>query len=64
MATERITVYVQMSSVSGSTQELVLEGDDIPAGWDQMTDQQKSDAMQDTVQAHMENEVQAGWYED
>lgn len=62
MAT-RITVYVQMGAISDSTQELVLEGDDIPEGWDDMTDDQKDAAMESHVQGAIDNEITAGWYE-
>lgn len=62
MAT-RITVYVQMSAIDNSTQELVLEGDDIPQGWDDMAEDQKSAAMESHVQGAIDNEITAGWYE-
>ncbi|MFC8704100.1 hypothetical protein ACFUIV_18190 [Streptomyces anulatus] len=52
-----------MTAISSSTQELVLTGDDIPEGWDQMTDDQKSAAMQPIVRAHIDNEIDAGWGE-
>jgi hypothetical protein len=61
--TKRITVYVSMSAISNSSQELVLEGDDIPEGWDGMTDDQKDSAMGPRVQAAIDNEITAGWYE-
>ncbi|MFH9765163.1 hypothetical protein ACH4N4_30480 [Streptomyces microflavus] len=60
---KRIVVHVAMTAISSSTQELVLTGDDIPEGWDQMTDDQKSAAMQPIVQAHIDNEIDAGWGE-
>ena len=63
MAT-RITVHVGMHSVAGSTQELVLEGDEIPEGWDQMTDDEKQEVMDPIVQDFLANEVDAGWGEE
>ncbi|MGW6605866.1 hypothetical protein [Streptomyces sp. NPDC055036] len=60
---KRIVVNVAMSAVAGSNQELVLTGADTPEGWDQMTDDQKSDVMQPIVQAHIDSEIAAGWGE-
>lgn len=64
MTTKRITVYCGMGAIAGSTQELVLEGDDVPAGWDQMTDDEKQAAMEPIVQGFIDNEITAGWGED
>jgi hypothetical protein len=58
--TKRITVYVGMNSIAGSTEEYVLDENEIPAGWDEMTDDQKS---QPIVQAYMDNVIEAGWGE-
>ena len=60
---KRIVVHVAMSAIAGSTQELVLTGDEIPEGWDQMTDDEKSAAMEPIVQVCIENEIDAGWGE-
>lgn len=60
---KRIVVHVAMNVISGSTQELVLTGDEIPKGWDQMTDDEKEAAMEPIVQAAIANEIDAGWGE-
>jgi len=56
----RITIYVGMSSSSGSTQSYEI---DAPDGWDQMTDREQDDAMAEEVQGAIDNYVQAGWHE-
>lgn len=62
--TKRIVVHVGMHSIAGSSQDLVLEGAEIPAGWDQMTDDEKQATMDPIVQDHIANEVDAGWGEE
>lgn len=62
--TKRIVIHVGMHSSAGSSQELVLEGDDIPHGWDKMTDDEKQAAMEPIVQDCIANEVEAGWGEE
>ena len=60
---KRIVVHVAMNAIAGSTQELVLTGDEIPKGWDQMSEDEKEAAMEPIVQAAIANEVDAGWGE-
>lgn len=60
---KRIVVHVAMNSAGGSTQELVLTGEDIPQGWDLMSEDEKEAAMQPIVEAHIANEIDAGWGE-
>lgn len=60
---KRIVVHVAMGVIPNSTQELVLTGDEIPEGWDQMTDTEKQEAMNPIVQDAIANEVDAGWGE-
>lgn len=60
MAT-RIVMYVGMNAIAGSMQELVIEGDDIPEGWNSMTDEEKEAAMAPTMDAFLANELDYGW---
>ncbi|MEU9323168.1 hypothetical protein AB0D91_05050 [Streptomyces canus] len=62
--TNRIVVHVGMHSIAGSTQEIILEGNEIPVGWDQMTDDEKQEIMDPIVQDCIANEVDAGWGEE
>lgn len=59
--TTRITLYVGMNAIAGSMQELVIEGDDIPDGWDTMTDEEKEEALAPTMDAFLANELDYGW---
>ena len=59
--TTRITLYVAMTSIANSGQELVIEGDDIPDGWDTMTDEEKEEALAPTMDAFLANELDYGW---
>jgi hypothetical protein len=61
--TTRITLYVAMNSIAGSMQELVIEGDDIPDGWDSMTDEEKETAIEPAMEAFLANELDYGWTE-
>lgn len=59
----RITLYVAMTAIAGSTQELVIEGDDVPDGWDSMTDDEKEAALASEMDAFLANELDYGWTE-
>ncbi|MFF7949126.1 DUF7167 family protein [Streptomyces griseorubiginosus] len=59
--TTRITLYVGMNAIAGSMQELVIEGDDIPDGWDDMTDAEKEAAIAPTLDVFLANELDYGW---
>jgi hypothetical protein len=59
--TARIVLYVGMNAIAGSMQELVIEGDDIPDGWDSMTDDEKEAAIQSNMEAFLANELDCGW---
>lgn len=59
--TTSITLYVAMTSIAGSTQELVIEGDDIPDGWDSMTDDEKEAAIAPAMKVFLANELDYGW---
>jgi hypothetical protein len=61
--TARITLYAAMSAIAGSTQELVIEGDDVPDGWDSMTDEEKEVAIAPAMDAFLANELDYGWTE-
>lgn len=61
---KRIVVHVGMGTIPGSTQELILEGEEIPAGWDQMSEDEKQAAMDPIVQDAIANEIDAGWNEE
>jgi len=60
---KRIVVHVAMGVIPSSAQELVLTGDDIPEGWDQMSDEEKQAVMDPIVQDAIANEIDAGWSE-
>jgi hypothetical protein len=59
--TARIVLYVGMNAIAGSMQELVIEGDDIPEGWDSMTDDEEEAAIQSNMEAFLANELDYGW---
>lgn len=59
----RITLYVAMTSIAGSSQDLVIEGDDLPDGWDSMTDDEKEEAIAPTMDVFLANELNYGWTE-
>jgi hypothetical protein len=59
--TTRIVLHVAMSAIAGSTQELTIEGDDIPDGWDDMSDDEKEAALAPTMDAFLGNELDYGW---
>jgi hypothetical protein len=62
-STTRIVLSVEMRTIAGSEQELVLEGDSIPAGWDSMTDDEKEAAIQPAMEAFLSDEITYGWSE-
>ncbi|MFE9539762.1 hypothetical protein [Streptomyces sp. NPDC006691] len=52
-----------MASDAASTEEYVLEPDEIAPSWHLMTEDEKTDFMQPLVQGHMDNAIEAGWSE-
>lgn len=59
----RITLYVGMNAIAGSMQELVIEGDDVPDGWESMTNDEKEAALAPSMDAFLANELDYGWTE-
>jgi hypothetical protein len=56
---KKIRIFLECSAVRYHAEEFV----DAPEGWDEMTDDEKDDAMATTVEDLIANQISAGWNE-